>query len=37
MRDFSKEISIFILYYFKSHMRIRINCVPRHDGGGKVP
>jgi hypothetical protein len=32
-----KEISIFILYYFKPHLRIRINHVPRHDGGGEVP
>jgi hypothetical protein len=32
-----KEISIFILYYFKPHLRTRINRVPRHDDGGKVP
>jgi len=33
----SKEISIFILYYFESQMRTRINCIPRHDDAGKVP
>ena len=32
-----EEISIFILYYFKPHLRTRINRVPRHDDGGKVP
>jgi len=32
-----EEISTFILYYFKPHLRTRINCVPWHDDGGKVP
>ena len=32
-----KEISIFITYYFKPHLRMRINRVPRHDDGGEVP
>ena len=32
-----EEISTFILYYFKPHLRTRINRVPRHDDGGEVP
>jgi hypothetical protein len=32
-----EEISTFISYYFKPHLRTRINCVPRHDDGGEVP
>jgi len=32
-----KEISTFISYYFEPHLRMRINRVPRHDDGGKVP
>jgi hypothetical protein len=32
-----EEISIFISYYFEPHLRTRINRVPRHDDGGKVP
>ena len=32
-----EEISTFISYYFESHLRTRINCVPRHDDGGEVP
>jgi len=32
-----EEISTFISYYFKPHLRIRINSVPRHDDGGEVP
>jgi len=31
-----EEISIFILYYFESHLRTRINRVSRHDDGGKM-
>jgi hypothetical protein len=31
------EISIFISYYFKPHLRTRISRVPRHDDGGEVP
>jgi hypothetical protein len=31
-----EEISTFILYYFKPHLRMRINRVPRHDDGGEV-
>ena len=31
-----EEISTFISYYFKPHLRTRINRVPRHDGG-EVP
>jgi hypothetical protein len=31
-----EEISTFISYYFESHLRTRINRVPRHDDGGKV-
>jgi hypothetical protein len=29
-------ISIFILNYFKPHLRTRINYVLRHDNGGEV-
>jgi len=32
-----EEISTFISYYFKPHMRTRINRVPRHDDGSEVP
>ena len=32
-----EEISTFISYYFKPHLRTRINRVPRHDDGGEVP
>jgi len=32
-----EEISTFILYYFKPHLRTRINRVQRHDNGGEVP
>jgi len=32
-----EEISTFISYYFESHLRMRINRVPWHDGGGEVP
>jgi hypothetical protein len=32
-----EEILIFILYYFEPHTRIKINRVPRHDGGGEIP
>jgi len=32
-----KEILIFISYYFKSHLRIRINHIPRHDDYGEMP
>jgi hypothetical protein len=32
-----EEISTFISYYFKPHLRTRINRVPQHDDGGKVP
>jgi hypothetical protein len=31
-----EEILTFILYYFKPHLRTRINRIPRHDGDGKV-
>jgi hypothetical protein len=31
-----EEISTFISYYFKPHLRTRINGVPRHDDGGEV-
>lgn len=30
------KISTFISYYFKHHLRIRINYIPRYDGGGQV-
>jgi hypothetical protein len=32
-----EEISTFISYYFKPHLRTRINRVPRHDDGDEVP
>jgi hypothetical protein len=32
-----EEISTFILYYFEPHLKTRINHVPWHDDGGKVP
>jgi hypothetical protein len=32
-----EEISTFISYYFKPHLRSRINRVSRHDDGGEVP
>jgi hypothetical protein len=32
-----EEISTFISYYFEPHLRMRINCVPRHEDGGEVP
>ena len=32
-----KKISTFILYYSKSQLRTKINCVPGHDIGGEVP
>jgi hypothetical protein len=32
-----EEISTFISYYFEPHLRTRINHVPQHDDGGKVP
>jgi hypothetical protein len=32
-----EEISTFISYYFKPHLRTRINLVPRHDDDGEVP
>ena len=32
-----EEISTFISYYFKPHLRTRISRVPRHDDGGEVP
>jgi hypothetical protein len=32
-----EEISIFISYNFESHLRTRINHIPRHDDGGEVP
>jgi hypothetical protein len=31
-----EEISTFISYYFESHLRTRMNRVPRHDDGGEV-
>jgi len=31
-----EEISTFISFYFESHLRTRINYVPRHDDSGKV-
>ena len=31
-----EEISIFILYYFKSHLRTRINCIPKYDDSEEV-
>jgi len=32
-----EEILTFISYYFKPHLRTRINRVPRHDDDGEVP
>jgi hypothetical protein len=32
-----EEISTFISYYFKPHLRTRINRVLRHDDGDEVP
>jgi hypothetical protein len=32
-----EEISTFISYYFKPHLRTMINRVPWHDDGGEVP
>jgi hypothetical protein len=32
-----EEISTFISYYFEPHLKTRINRVPQHDDGGKVP
>jgi len=32
-----EEVSTFISYYFKSHLRMRINSVSQHDDGGEVP
>ena len=32
-----EEILTFISYYFESHLRTRINRVPRHNDGGEVP
>jgi len=32
-----EEISTFISYYFKPHLRTRINRVPWHDDDGEVP
>ena len=32
-----EEISTFISYYFEPHLRSRINHVPQHDDGDKVP
>jgi len=32
-----QEISTFISYYFKPHLRTKINHVSRHDDGGEVP
>jgi len=31
-----EEISIFILYYFKPHLKTKINRVPRHKDSGEV-
>jgi hypothetical protein len=31
-----EEISIFISYYFKPHLKMRINRVSRHDDGGEM-
>jgi hypothetical protein len=31
-----EEISTFISYYFKPHLRTRIKRIPRHDDDGKV-
>jgi hypothetical protein len=32
-----EEISTFISYYFKPHLRTRINHIPRRDDSGEVP
>jgi hypothetical protein len=32
-----EEISTFISYYFKPHLKMRINRVSRHDDGGEMP
>jgi len=32
-----EDISIFISYFFEPHLRTRINRVPLHNNGGKVP
>jgi hypothetical protein len=32
-----EEILTFISYYFKPHLRIRINCVLRHKDYGDMP
>jgi len=32
-----KDISTFTLYYFKSHLRIKINRIPINDSGGELP
>jgi hypothetical protein len=32
-----EKVSIFISYYFEHHTRIKINRVPKHDGGGEIP
>jgi len=32
-----EEISTFISYYFKPHLKTRINRVSRYDDGGEVP
>jgi len=32
-----EKISIFISYYFESHLKTRINCVPRHEDSGEMP
>jgi hypothetical protein len=31
-----EEISTFISYYFKPHLKMRINSVSRHDDGGEM-
>jgi len=31
-----EDILIFILYYFKPHLKIKINRVPKHDDSGEV-
>ena len=30
------EISTYISYYSKPYLRMRINCIPRHDDYGEV-
>jgi hypothetical protein len=32
-----EEILTFSSYYFKPHLRTKINRIPRHDDGGEVP